>query len=101
MRQLLILAVTYLAIAQSAQAADGTPIKLKIFGQPRSRVGGCTMGASTETMKKLKRKDEKENSLTYWLSAKTPVSPEDQKLFKNDPVSYIVTFEGKNDIGTF
>ena len=102
MKQLLALIICSVAMAPRTQAADENPIRLKVLGR-QSLVGTqlCTgLGSNAEAMKKYSKLQEKRNSLSYWLSGKTAVNPKFHKLFKNDPVSYIVTFDGKSDTGT-
>lgn len=76
---------------------------MKVFGRPGLGTGTtiCTMGGTAESRKKLLRLEERRRSLDYWCECNSQgISPKHKALFKNEPVSFTVTFDGKSDFGT-
>ena len=89
-----------------------SPVRMKVFGARFLRLQklrtGCTMGMSLRERKKreqkMKRLIAKENSISNWLSkfnSKALKNQKDRRLFKNEPVSYFITFDGRSNIGSF
>lgn len=91
-----------LLLAASAPVhAETEPISLKIFGRPMlGSTGLCTMGWSAESIKKLEKQQERQKTLSYWCKQnRRTIMPKFRQVFKDHPVSYTVSFEGKSDTG--
>jgi hypothetical protein len=98
------------AIAGPAVLAHGEDtISLKVFGTT-GPIGMCTgMGSphgvieTRQWHRRLAKLGLEPGTITLneWLAKlNRPLKPQDQKLFENADVSYLVTFSGKSDIGT-
>ncbi len=95
------LIVAFLLAANAPVNAESEPISLKIFGRPGlGSTGLCTMGWSAESIKKLEKQQERQRTLSYWCKQnRRAINPKYRQLFKDHPVSYTISFEGKSDTG--
>ncbi|OPZ90419.1 MAG: hypothetical protein BWY75_00735 [bacterium ADurb.Bin425] len=58
------------------------------------------MGWSAESIKKLEKQQERQRTLSYWCKQnRRAINPKYRQLFKDHPVSYTISFEGKSDTG--
>ena len=96
-----VLSVVFLLVTSAPVHGESEPISLKIFGRPMlGSTGLCTMGWSAESIKKLEKQHENQKTLSYWCKhSRTAISPKYSRLFKDHPVSYTVSFQGKSDTG--
>ncbi len=96
-----VLIVVSLLAASAPVYAESEPISLKIFGRPMlGSTGMCTMGWSAESIKKLEKQQEFQKTLSYWCKQnRRAIMPKFRRVFKDHPVSYKVSFEGKSDTG--
>lgn len=103
MRFLLFLFTCLLMAASPALADVQEPLYMQVFGRQRfTGEGFCHMGMTAEALKKEERKKARQRTLEYWCKENSSLNTSSRycKIFKNEPVTYKVTFEGKSDFGT-
>lgn len=90
-----------LLAANTPVYAESEPISLKIFGrQMIGSTGVCVLGWSAESIKKLEKQQERQRTLGFWCKQnRRTIMPKFRQFFKDHPVSYTVSFEGKSDTG--
>jgi hypothetical protein len=91
-----------LGVSILSPGAAEAPIRLKVFGRPRlGDTQICVMGWSADAIKKLKDQQERTKTVSFWCKENSiPLGAKYRRVFKNNPVSYKVTFDGKSDMGT-
>lgn len=94
-------ATLYDAVPQREVSARG-PFKLKVFVPPvsASMPYGVAPGLTAKQRQEIDRRWKVEHSLSKWLAQLNKIaSSVHEPILLNNTVSYIVSFDGKNDVG--
>lgn len=83
--------------------AESEIFSLKTFGRPTlGSTGFCTLGRSAKSIKKFDQQQRSRRTINFWCKQnEAAIGQKYRQLFKDHPVSYIVSFKGKSDIGVF